>query len=89
LLDDQHSLQRQGNNTFHKVRIGDYRIIYGIHENTLIILIVKIGHRKDVYDTFTAILILAPYAFEVKKVIVFINVILMGYASGNSIKNHN
>jgi len=36
-----------------------------------------------------AILILEPYAFEVKKVIVSINVISMGYASRNSIKNHN
>jgi len=36
-----------------------------------------------------AILILEPYAFEVKKVIVFINVISMGYASRNSIKNYN
>jgi len=37
----------------------------------------------------TAILILEPYAFEVKKVMVFINVISMDYASRNSIKNHN
>ena len=37
----------------------------------------------------TAILILAPYAFEVKNVIVSINVISMGYASRDSIKNHN
>jgi len=37
----------------------------------------------------SAILILEPSAFEVKKVIVFINVISMGYASRNSIKNHN
>jgi len=42
-----------------------------------------------------AILILEPYAFEVKKdafevqkVIVFITVISMGYASRNAIKNH-
>ena len=39
----------KGNNPFHKIRVGDYRIIYEIHEEVLIILIVKIGHRKDVY----------------------------------------
>jgi len=39
----------KGNNSFHKIRIGDYRIIYEIHNEKLIILIVKIGHRKDVY----------------------------------------
>ena len=40
-----------GNNDFHKVRCGNYRIIYEIHENRLVILIVKIGHRKDVYHS--------------------------------------
>ncbi len=39
----------KGNNPFHKIRVGDYRIIYEIQEEVLIILIVKIGHRKDVY----------------------------------------
>ena len=39
----------KGNNSFHKIRTGDYRIIYEIHESRVIILIVKIGHRKDVY----------------------------------------
>lgn len=38
-----------GNNSFHKIRYGNYRIIYEIHDDRLIILIVKIGHRKDVY----------------------------------------
>ena len=39
----------KGNNSFHKVRSGDFRIIYEIHEDKLVILVVKIGHRKDVY----------------------------------------
>jgi mRNA interferase RelE/StbE len=39
----------KGNNPFHKIRTGDYRIIYEIQEDVLVILIVKIGHRKDVY----------------------------------------
>ena len=38
-----------GNNPFHKVRVGDYRIVYEIQEEVLLILIVKIGHRKDIY----------------------------------------
>ena len=33
-----------------KLRIGDYRIIYKIFNNDLVILIIKIGHRKNVYD---------------------------------------
>ena len=39
----------KGNNDFHKIRSGDYRIIYEIQGQRLVILIVKIGHRKDVY----------------------------------------
>ncbi|WPD22597.1 MAG: type II toxin-antitoxin system RelE/ParE family toxin [Candidatus Electrothrix scaldis] len=40
----------KGSNPFHKVRSGNYRIIYTIEEERLVILIVKIGHRKDVYQ---------------------------------------
>jgi len=48
-LPDTASTKMKGNNDFHKVRVGDYRIIYEIHNDILIILVVKIGHRKDVY----------------------------------------
>lgn len=36
----------KGNNSFHKVRSGDFRIIYEIHEDTLVILIVKNWPQK-------------------------------------------
>ena len=39
----------KGYNPFHRIRSGDYRIIYEIREETIVILIVRIGHRKDVY----------------------------------------
>ena len=39
----------KGNNPFHRVRVGDYRIIYEIQDEVLIILVVKIGHRRDIY----------------------------------------
>jgi mRNA interferase RelE/StbE len=39
----------KGDNPFHKVRSANYRIIYEIHDDRLAILVVKIGHRKDVY----------------------------------------
>ena len=39
----------KGNNPFHKVRVGDYRIVYEIQEDVLVILVVKISHRKDIY----------------------------------------
>ena len=39
----------KGNNPFHRIRVGEYRIIYEIQEDVLLILVVKIGHRKDIY----------------------------------------
>jgi len=32
-----------------RIRIGDYRVIYEITDNELVILIVYIGHRREVY----------------------------------------
>jgi mRNA interferase RelE/StbE len=36
-------------NPFHRVRVSDYRIIYEIQDDVLIIIVAKIGHRKDIY----------------------------------------
>lgn len=32
-----------------RIRVGDYRVIYRIENDALVVLVVKIGHRKDVY----------------------------------------
>ena len=33
----------------YRIRIGNYRVFYLIEDNILIIFIVKIGHRKDIF----------------------------------------
>jgi mRNA interferase RelE/StbE len=33
----------------YRIRIGDYRVNYGILDDKLLILIIDIGHRRDVY----------------------------------------
>lgn len=32
-----------------RVRVGDWRIVYTIQDRELIVLIVKVGHRRDIY----------------------------------------
>lgn len=41
----------KGSNNFYRLRAGDYRIIYTIEKDRLLILILKIGDRKDVFKT--------------------------------------
>ncbi len=33
-----------------RIRIGDYRVIYEIRDNELLVLVVKVGHRREVYE---------------------------------------
>ena len=42
------SRKLSGNDKY-RVRQGSYRIVYGIENKELIVVVVKVGHRKDVY----------------------------------------
>ena len=33
-----------------RVRTGEYRIVYEIHDNVLLVLVVAVGHRRDIYE---------------------------------------
>lgn len=33
-----------------RVRVGDYRIIYTVADDMLLVVVVTLGHRRDVYD---------------------------------------
>jgi mRNA interferase RelE/StbE len=33
-----------------RIRVGDWRVIYQIHDDRLIVLVVRIGHRREIYD---------------------------------------
>jgi mRNA interferase RelE/StbE len=32
-----------------RIRVGDYRVVYEIHKQQLVILVIRIAHRQDVY----------------------------------------
>ena len=52
-LPDPATTKMKGDNPFHRIRVGDYRIIYEIHGDILLIVVLKIGHRKEVYRRLT------------------------------------
>ena len=33
-----------------RVRVGDYRIIYTVEDDVLLVVVVRLGHRRDVYE---------------------------------------
>jgi mRNA interferase RelE/StbE len=33
----------------YRLRVGDYRIIYSIEDDRLLVLVIDVGHRKDIY----------------------------------------
>ena len=39
-----------GSDHTYRVRVGAYRIIYEIEDGRLKVLVIKIGHRRDVYQ---------------------------------------
>lgn len=33
-----------------RVRTGDYRIVYEIHDGVLVVLVLAVGHRREIYQ---------------------------------------
>jgi mRNA interferase RelE/StbE len=38
-----------GSEFSYRIRIGEYRVVYEVFENRLVIEIVRVRHRKDIY----------------------------------------
>jgi len=38
-----------GADEIHRIRVGAYRIVYRIEGDALVVLVLKLGHRRDVY----------------------------------------
>ena len=41
--------QLVGRDNLWRVRVGDYRIVYTVQDSVLTVLVVQVGHRRDVY----------------------------------------
>ena len=38
-----------GEDDLYRIRVGDYRIVYQIQDNKLVVLVVRVAHRREVY----------------------------------------
>ena len=43
------SLKMQGEDNTFRIRSGDYRIVYDVLEDAVLVLVLRAGHRKDIY----------------------------------------
>lgn len=40
----------KGYHDYWRIRVGDYRIIYIIQDDRLLVIVLRIGNRRDVYE---------------------------------------
>jgi mRNA interferase RelE/StbE len=38
-----------GNTDYYRMRVGDYRVLYEVRDRDVLVLVIKIGHRREVY----------------------------------------
>ena len=38
-----------GLDDLYRIRVGDYRVVYAIRDDVLLVLVVRVAHRRDVY----------------------------------------
>jgi mRNA interferase RelE/StbE len=44
-----HGCEKLTGRNEYRIRIGDYRVIYRVHDDALIVLVIKIAHRGKAY----------------------------------------
>lgn len=42
----------KGEENLYRTRIGDYRIVYEVQKREVQVIVIKIGHRKEVYRRY-------------------------------------
>ena len=38
-----------GEDELYRIRVGDYRVLYAVRDQVLVVLVVRVGNRRDVY----------------------------------------
>jgi mRNA interferase RelE/StbE len=34
----------------YRIRVGDYRILYTVQDDVLVVVVIALGHRREIYD---------------------------------------
>lgn len=42
-------VKMSGLDDFYRVRVGDWRVVYAIRDRELVVLVIRIAHRREVY----------------------------------------
>ncbi|MBU0506452.1 MAG: type II toxin-antitoxin system RelE/ParE family toxin [bacterium] len=42
----------RGAKDLYRFRVGDYRVVYEVNNSVMTVLVIKIGHRKEIYRKF-------------------------------------
>ena len=46
----QHYIERLAGGKYYRLRVGGYRVILDIQERKLIVFVIEVGHRRDIYN---------------------------------------
>ena len=44
-----HGVRKMKGKPYYRLRVGTYRVIYDINDSSLVVLVIEVGHRKEIY----------------------------------------
>ena len=48
----QHCIRMKSNEELYRIKVGDWRVIYAVMDDVLIVLVVDIGSRQGIYQDY-------------------------------------
>ncbi|TXT39351.1 MAG: RelE/StbE family addiction module toxin [Planctomycetota bacterium] len=42
-------VKMEGDDNLWRIRVGDFRVVYEIHDSVLLVMVMRVGHRREVY----------------------------------------
>ena len=45
----RHGEKLSGSDNAYRIRIGEYRVIYTVERSALVVTVIRVGHRREVY----------------------------------------